>query len=196
MVLKLSNKFLYIITVLIFFSCSKNNFSYDYSKSCEKTSNFSLENRLKNYPFNVSKKIVFISYLQKDSLKEHGPNGTQLTIYLNKLKAKESKFYIHDVHQSYLLNNSNIDELTNLFYNIGEINETNLTVMTSGCFYYKNAILFLDENNYLIDYIKFSFDCRREESSNSILTTGKICIYKLNLIEGLFNKYGISTTSS
>jgi hypothetical protein len=68
-------------------------------------------------------------------------------------------------------------------------------MMISGCFYYKNAILFLDENNYLIDYIKFSFDCRREESSNSAVTTGKRCTYKFNLIENLFNKYAISTIS-
>ncbi|WP_188435083.1 hypothetical protein, partial [Chishuiella changwenlii] len=185
----------YIITILLFFSCSKNSHSYDFSKSCKKTSNFSLENRLKNYPFNISKKIVFIYYIENNLKRERKPNGTQLTNYLNELKARETKFYIHDVHQAYVLNNTNIDELTNLFYNIGENEGTNVTMMISGCFYYKNAILFLDENNYLIDYIKFSFDCRREESSNSAVTTGKRCTYKFNLIENFFNKYAIRTIS-
>jgi len=133
MELKLSNKFIYIITILLFFSCSKNSHSYDFSKSCKKTSNFSLENRLKNYPFNVSKKIVFIYYIENNLKRERKPFGVQLTNYLNELKARQTKFYIHDVHQAYVLNNTNIDELTNLFYNIGENEGTSDGWRNSSC---------------------------------------------------------------
>ena len=78
------NKILYIFLSILFLvpSCSKNNKLYDYSKSCKKTSNISLSKRIENYPFNISKKIIFISYQQN----KLGVEGTELTNYLENLK--------------------------------------------------------------------------------------------------------------
>lgn len=179
------NKILYIFLSILFLvpSCSKNNKLYDYSKSCKKTSNISLSKRIENYPFNISKKIIFISYQQN----KLGVEGTELTNYLEKLK-----FNIKDVNQAYFLDQNNINELTNLFYNIGST-DTQQVTMNFGCFTYKNAILFLDENDILIEYIKFSFECNQTETSNKNVTTGEGCTYKIFLIEDLFKKYNINT---
>lgn len=184
------NKILYIFLLIIFLlpSCSKNTKLYDYSKSCKETSNISLSKRIENYPFNISKKIIFISYKQNKS----GVEGTELSDYLKNLKLNQLKFNIKDVNQAYFLNKNNIDELTNLFYNIGST-DTRQATMNYGCFTYKNAILFLDENDYLIEYIKFSFECNKIETSNENVTTGKKCTYKLFVIEDLFKKYNINT---
>lgn len=182
------NKILYIYIVFALLSCSKNDKLYDYSKSCKKTSNISLSKRVENYPFNISKKIIFISYKQN----KFGVEGTELTNYLKSLKFNQLKFNIKDVNQAYFLDQNNIDELTNLFYNVGTT-DSNVTTMNSGCFTYKNAILFLDENDYLIEYIKFSFECSQIETSNKNVTTGKECTHKIFLIEDLFKKYNVNT---
>ncbi|GEM53696.1 hypothetical protein EB1_34860 [Empedobacter brevis NBRC 14943 = ATCC 43319] len=155
-------------------------------EGCPKNFNFSSEERLKNYPFNNSENIVFISYTQK----QPGLIGTELSKYLSKLYKKTKKFEPEDVNEAYYLGKEDINELTDVFYNYG-YNKGNITVSSSGCYMPKNAILFLDSEDYLSDYIEICFECGVVKFSNEKMNLGYNCSDKLGLIKKLFEKYNI-----
>lgn len=91
------------------------------------------------------------------------------------------------------LNSSQKDELTNLIFNYGYLKDVNVR-MSSGCYMPNNAILFLDKDDNLLEYIEICFDCNAFRSSNKEIDLGDECMQKMNLLNEFFLKSGVKKT--
>ncbi len=59
------------------------------------------------------------------------------------------------------LNDNQIDNLTEVLYNYNYSKKSNMFVSeTAGCYYPRQAIIFLDINSKVTDYIEFCFECQ------------------------------------
>lgn len=66
--------------------------------------------------------------------------------------------------------------------------------ITSGCYMPNNAILFLDKDDNLLEFIEICFDCNEFRTSNEEITLGDKCMQKMNLLDDFFLKSGINKT--
>ncbi len=176
-----------IFFILLINSCARQtvrNIKEDYS--CERDGNMIEVDRLNQYPFNASSKVAFISYKQK----KIGIDGTELSRYLKQHYEEKSKIVLADFHEFTYLTKENINELTDLFYNYGINYDGPLAI--SGCYSPRNAILFLDNDNHLLNYIEICFECGRVVLSDDHINLGSKCYNKLYLLQDLFMKFNIN----
>ena len=141
---------------------------------CVKRNNLSNNERLKYYPFNISHKIVLVSFL-------HDERQLQFS---NKLLAEFS------FKELRILNSKQIDSLTNILYNIG-VKGNQFQFTPSTCYFPRNAILFLDVDNRIKNFIEICFECRRTRVSSKKINDGISCEQKFDLLKSYFNYQGI-----
>lgn len=173
------------------------------SSDKNKHSELTLYKRLNSNPFYKTSSIMLVSFNLKFN------DDIQIEKITDSLKIKDfikdgeiddfSKILNHDnsdllskINQKKLLNLKEIIDLTDILFNtcsrhkINHFNEI-------GCYYPRNAILFLDNNNNIIDYIEICFECRKIKTSSLILKQKEICDFLLSDLETYFNKIGIKT---
>jgi len=149
---------------------------------------FSLEKRIAFYPFNKNSQIKVVSFgLQLDS------NQRKLDKYyqLPKLNDTICLSQLDDIHS---LSLTQIDTLTDILYNecsrwnIGEYNE-------AGCYYPRNAILFVDKEGKIFEYMEICFECIRIEISTPKFRKPDLCNYMYRDLEVFFKRIGVRTSA-
>lgn len=152
--------------------------------NCIKKKYTSLTSRLKRYPFNVSSKIQFASFegdfylLDKEIIQQDSfPRINDRKLY-SKLTEVKTLTYLE------------VDKLTDIFYNYGFRGSIHVNIETA-CYNPRNAILFLDNNGEIVDFIEICFECHKARASSDKISLGDMCDQKLNMLFDLFKKVGI-----
>jgi hypothetical protein len=134
------------------------------------------------YPFNKAKKVVLISFNDKD-WELHYRTETPKIIDLSKAASSQQ------------LSKADINRLTDLFYNYGFKKMELVKTMKEKleCSELKNVIVFLDANDKPFEYAAFAFDCDEVEFSSPKVGYGDDCSTKRELVKQFFVSKGIET---
>ena len=142
--------------------------------NCQRNLKFSVKDRFQNYPFDITKKVVLVSFEEAE----------EQFFYENKLltdfKFKEIK----------TLNLVQIDSLIDLLYNIG-VKGNVFKFTPRSCYSPRNAILFLNSNNKIFESLEICFECHRTKTSSEKINDGISCEQKFDLLRLYFKKQGI-----
>jgi hypothetical protein len=150
------------------------------SQSCKDWNKFAAVDRLKNYPFDRAVKVLLTSF-------DFRPDTT---IEDHQLPEKDGRVDISQLREQTVLSKEHIDSLTHILYNIGYFGKP--TTRSMGfCYDPKNAILFLDSNGRVFEFIEICFECHELRLSSSKLKTGEFCTQKYNLLKAFFSRQGI-----
>lgn len=172
------NNLLFILIILSSsLLCAQQIYNYDYT--CKIRDYNFIPQMYNEYPFNKTKKIVFVEY--NYGILAFEPKDKNDTIAQNKWKIfaeKRSKFY--DFMRKRIsfdstlyknpiqLSENQINELKTIMVNYQEnMKGKNFSVSKTGCgFQPDSSILFLDENDYLIEDITLCHSCKEIEVLN------------------------------
>lgn len=148
---------------------------------CIKRYDYPLSQRLKNYPFNTFSKIVIVSFnTQFDSLSQQKQW---------KLPHENENLILNEITEIITLNNNQIDSLTNILYNYDYKN--NVGTIVYNCFNPRHAIVFLDEQDKILNYLEICFECKGYYKSDEKIKVGNFCEGKYNLLKLFFEQVGI-----
>jgi hypothetical protein len=159
--------------------------------NCIKRNNTTFTSRLKEYPFNISSQIQFVSFKEGvDTLKY----GDSIIVYKNIIgstlpRINDSICYskLFEIRNLTLLQ---IDSLTDIFYNYGFSGQT-FIISEIKCYNPKNAILFLNNDGKAFEYIEICFECQKTQESSEKISLGDMCDQKMDMLKELFKKVGI-----
>lgn len=160
-------------------------------------------NRIKNFPFNKTSKIKFLSYnldFKKEPIYIPPPPNDSIAIrnYENrkfpvKLSDILSDKSLEGAQQQKNLNLIEIEELSNIILNECAKYTTGL-ININGCYFPRNAILFYDENDKIFAYFEICFECGGFKSDpKKLFEHDFICEDVYYKLENFFNKTGIKT---
>ena len=156
--------------------------------NCMRRTNHSLTARMRNYPFNLSHQIQFISF---DGRIELANNNEFIFIDDEPLLLDYSDTAIHShAKEIKLLTFSQIDTLTNILYNYGFTGSIR-SQKIPGCYDPRNGILFLDDNGKALAFVEICFECLQIRESNEKILLGQMCDQKLDMLKNLFRTVGI-----
>ena len=141
---------------------------------CTHRNKFTIAERLSNYPFNSSKEVKLVSIS-----KSLGP------YFL-----KTGKVNLSLVKEITVLDNVQIDSLTDILYNI-YYNGPIFYYLAEGCYHPKNAIFFIDSTGQVFDFIELSFKCSDFKLSSKKFTHFRFCNEKYSFLKSFFRKSGI-----
>jgi hypothetical protein len=153
-----------------------------------KISNLSALIRLKNYPFNKATQIKLVSFPgdggQKQRpilVKPYMPQRRKLEICI--LPFSEVK----------LLNQTQVNQLTNIFYNYGYIIKPSVENLY-GCYGPQNGILFLDHTGRVFEYLEICFHCHGLLLSSDLVKIGDKSLMeeKYSMFKKFFQDVGIT----
>ncbi len=149
---------------------------------------YTLLKRLSFYPFSFSSQIKIVSFgLQLDSIQRKHEENYKLpmlhdTICLSKLDEIKA------------LTLRQVDTLTDILFN--ECSRWNISIGNeAGCYYPRNAILFLDTTGKAFEYIEICFECSRMVRSNPLSTMPDRCENMYQRLETFFKSLNIRTSS-
>jgi len=154
------------------------------NNSCIKKFNKSFTNRLKNYPFNISTQVQFVSFIS--TMTEDGEKIN----FNDSLPRLNDTICYSKLHEIKTLTFSQVDKLTDIFYNYSYKGNSN-TIKSLSCYNPRNAILFLDNKGKVIEFIEVCFECRKTEESSDKISLGDMCEQKIYMLKNLFKKVGI-----
>jgi type VI protein secretion system component Hcp len=159
--------------------------------NCIKRINRTFTTRLKNYPFNISSQIQFVSFKEKiDTLKY----GDSIIVYKNTLGSSlprnNDSICYSKLFEVRNLTLPEIDRLTDLFYNYVFSGQT-FTISEANCYNPRNAILFLNDKGKAFEYIEICFECQKTEQSSEKISLGDMCDQKMDMLKELFKKVGV-----
>ncbi len=161
----------------------KNDSLADVNIQCLKTDLFSVTERNKNYPFNKAKRIELISF--------DDPNS-DFTI---PLPVKKGKLDQSKIREQKTLAINQINELTNIFYNIGRTPVPHLAYKAvdigASCYEPRNGIVFFDSNDRVFEYVEICFGCRRSRVSSKRVKVGDECEQKHDILRDFFLEQGL-----
>ncbi len=161
----------------------KNDSLADVNFQCLKTDLLSVVERNKNYPFNKAKRIELISFNDPSS---------DFTI---PLPVKKGKLDPSKVCEQKTLDINQINELTNILFNIGRTPVPHLayTVASTGasCYEPRNGIVFFDSNDRVFEYIEICFGCQRNRLSSKRVKIGGDCEQKYDILRDFFLGQGL-----
>jgi len=142
--------------------------------SCIYINKYSATRRRQFYPFNESETIKLVSF------RYHRHN----------YPFKNDSLITDSLIEQNTLNKTEVNSLTDIFYN-------NFYKRTSGigsetmCFFPRNAILFMDKNGKMKEYILICFHCNEYELSSEKITMGSKCDQKMELLRQFFISSGL-----
>ena len=143
-----------------------------------------LSERLKHYPFNLSKTIKLVSYFAQ-------PSSQDSTIFVhNGLPLDFDTVCYSKLNEIITLNSAQIDTLTNILYNTGFRGNT-FIVTEIKCYEPRNAILFIDSLVKTFAYIELCFGCDKYEVSSNKIYFGEVCKQKFDLLRHFFLSAGV-----
>jgi hypothetical protein len=85
---------------------------------------------------------------------------------------------------------SHVDILTDILYNYGYGGPVYIGSEPL-CYNPKNAILFLDRNGKVFEYVEICFECQKTKESSEKILLGQMCDEKMNMLKQFFKKIGI-----
>ena len=202
------NYLLFILIVLSssFLSAQQKN-SYDFT--CKIRDYNFIPQMYNEYPFNKAKKIIFVEY--NYGMLSFPPKDKNDTIAQNQWKIfaeKRSKF--HDFinkktpfdvalyEKPIQLSENQMNELKTIMVNYQEnLKDKNYSVGNTGCgFQPDSSILFLDENDYLIEDITLCHSCKEIEVLNQDKRSFELIGYPCDTQFALYDNFFINLSKT
>jgi hypothetical protein len=167
---------------------------------CTFTDQYTIEQRLKKYPFSRAYKILAVSY------RGGGEPNTEILDTLKpvqKLSHKEIQLrkglvIIKDsldystVIETKTLTKSQIIRLTNVIFNTDfKKNDWVNPVHNGACFEPRNSFIFLNKKGKVIHHLDICFHCHHYESDTNKLDIGAECKQKFDMIREFFISVGV-----
>jgi hypothetical protein len=171
-----------------------------YYNDCLLTNKYTIAQRLKKYPFVRAWKILAVSY---DGTSEPNllvlANGDTINAATNEKVINfrpHGLFFKNDtLDYKYLfetkqLTKSQINRLTNILFNTDVKIHNDYADPGYKCFEPRNALIFLDENGKVFDYIEICFTCEGTRSKSDRVYLGP-CNQKYDMVKKFFIDLGI-----
>lgn len=161
--------------------------------NCKKTKNTSFEKLALTFPLNKTTKVQIVSFEYKNvMITEEGKEDKQILI--DSLPRIGNKLDYKNIKECKNLELINIIELSEILYNFNYNPKKDKTISVASCYMPRNAIVFLDSEENIIEFIEICFECGGHyvfRESNF----GEFCDGKIQLIKNFFiamqMKYGL-----
>ena len=156
----------------------------DKSRDCVRVKSLLFSETLKLYPFNKAKQIQLVSFKSSPNYKDSLPRMNDTVCYSKLFEVKS-------------LIPSQVDTLTDIIHNYGfkftykPKRRVYFIGSVSQCYNPRNAILFLDKDNKVFEFIEICFECERTRTSSDRVSLGTNCNQKLLLVKEFFGQAGI-----
>ena len=150
------------------------------NSNCIKKLNSSFTTRLKNYPFNQATQIQLVSF-----------KGGIDTSEFQDMKMNDSLPMLNDtvcyskLMEVRTITYNQVHKLTDILYNYGYGGPVYIG-SSSMCYFPRNAILFLDANGKVYEFIEICFECRETRTSSERISLGQMCNQKMQMLKNFF----------
>jgi len=143
------------------------------NQNCIQTNKYSPNELRKFYPFNIANSVTIVSFENDTS----GFSGNLPTVNgeIDYSKIKETK----------ILTRGQIDSLASILHNVSYRGEIIFSAEAS-CYNPRNAVLFFDSNNHLLEFIEICFECHKLKVSSDKISLGDQCNQKSKMIKDFF----------
>jgi len=160
---------------------------------CKFSNRYSLQQRLKQYPFTQATKILVVSYAGSDDNSPLNPSHLDEQ-HLKGLVIIKNRLDYSTLLEIRTANDSLIRRLTNIIYNYDykvTINDKNVAEPGHSCYNPHNAFIFLDRQGNVIDYLEVCFECENYKSMHDKIFIGDDCNQKYEMLRKCFVDLGI-----
>lgn len=165
---------------------------------CAFTNEYSINKRLKKYPFSRAGKILAISYHLFDWSASVKNDSLKALNILPKDKLLQGGFSIKNdtldhstLIECIALTNDQIRRLAVILYNIGFKKTGYNIVGGASCYEPRNALIFVDKQGKAYDYLAICFACQHYGSKLDRLNVGIDCTQKYEILRKFFKDIGI-----
>ncbi|RYU90113.1 hypothetical protein EWM62_11260 [Mucilaginibacter terrigena] len=172
---------------------------------CLYINKYSAKERLLFFPFSIASKIQLISfpatrlpdpvYGNDGELIEVVSENIDTVALITPLAPNKFSINYRKVKEEKTLSSAGIDSLTDILYNVGytPIKNLNYQMTEQGlCYNPRNAILFIDNNGNVTQYIELCFQCKGYYYSSSKTKSIEYCEQKYRLLSTFFTSEGIN----
>ena len=171
--------------------------------TCTNLHRYTASQRRAFFPFGQAKNIRLISYKSPgpylDTVldgRDYVPIPAEDTIMQNFIPTGINNFKVNyrRVVELKDLSIAGIDSLTDILYNVGNTpvkNLPNFGTMGYNCYVPRNAILFMDAEGKVTQYIEYCFGCERYFYSSSKTKSIDYCEQKLDMLAVFFLSQGV-----
>ena len=162
----------------------------DRSHDCARVKSIPLSERLRLYPFNKATQIQLVSF-------KSNYDTAAGEYYYDSLPRMNDTVCYSKLFEVKTLMSYQVDTLTDLIYNYGfkfkykAKGNVYFIGSVSQCYNPRNAILFLDKDNTVFEFIEICFECERTRTSSDKVSLGTACNQKLQLIKSFFKDVGL-----
>lgn len=146
---------------------------------------YKLSERRALYPFKEATAIKLVSFGPVD------PKDAR-DWELFELPMENDTVCFNRLNQQLLLNQPQIDTLTDILYNICHRNSIN-TISRMACYFPRNAILFIDSKGQAREYIEICFECHGKRESKEGLLKEEFCDNTYKVLQQYFTRLGLYT---
>ncbi len=152
---------------------------------CVKKTNKPFTERLKRYPFNLAAQIQLVSF-------KAGADTSQFQDMkdLDSLPRLNDTVCYSKLTELKSITFSQVDKLTDILYNYGFSGTIHIGSI-SLCYFPRNAILFLDKNGKVFEYIEICFECNKIKENSNKISLGQMCEEKMAMLKDFFKTVGI-----
>jgi hypothetical protein len=150
-----------------------------YRMPCSHLGKLSLKQRLARYPFNKAKSVMLISFTDNSIL------------YPDYKRNKDRILALDNAEDTKTLTAADIDELSDLLFNVGYDTDELFKTQIPECPELKNAIIFLDDKGKPFDYIGLYFGCNAAEYDINKIEFPVDCDDKYDMLGQFFSERGI-----
>jgi len=158
---------------------------------CGFSNKYTAQQRLAMYPFSKAAKVLAVSYKcrgmdtdELNALKKFPRRG----LYINNGILDTTTLI-----ETKKLNTEQTNELTRLIFNIKYKNKSEFDIEEFGkCFEPRNALIILNSDDKVIDYLEICFECKQNNSKSERFNIGIICNQKYELFSNYFKSIGVS----
>lgn len=147
--------------------------------NCIETSKYTPEERMRFYPFDISAVVKIVSF---DNMGD--------SAIAHKLPMKADEIDFSRITEQKTLKKEEIDQLTNILYNVAYKGDI-FYLTGTGCYNPRNAILFYDSSDHLLEFIELCFECHGKRLSSDKISLGDLCNQKSDLLKAFFEVHGI-----
>jgi hypothetical protein len=164
---------------------------------CSQTSRYSIDWRLKHYPFKKAAKILLVSYhplgVQESVIRIDDERTIDSIDTLPAgLRINNGKLEESTIVEKSVLRQTQIQSLTNIIYNVTYRDAPIHAIIRSACEPdFRNAILFVDKHHRIYDYMEVCFECNQFYTKSDKFSLGTICTQKYDILRRFFLKAGI-----
>lgn len=170
---------------------SKNLKNPNYN--CRKSSNLDFTQLAERFPINQSDKIALVAFNSKG-----GPQGLEGSVasmaqtvpqYGFPLPSDSLEFHL--LKEWKFLNSKELSQLTNILYNYNFDPKKDSTIYGAFCYAPRNGIVFINEDNKIIEFLEICFECSGFETLTKTHAFGDFCEGKLDMLYHFFLENGI-----